>query len=348
MNDEPTVEQLKKSLDIIEIAGLYGELVKSGTNYKYKDDNSIVISPSKQIFSDFNGNITGGSVYDLVKIRESLTDHETINRLKELNGLDTYTINPALQIQRKEEEKKVIDFQQLGLFAKNNIKAGLDFKGFIPLYHVKKNENEPLTFTEYTLRDGFIKLFETNSIPAIYQAKVTYLINHLLGYDNFWKCPSIIIKDDTGKVVDYIAYRPVKPDNFENWTNPKYIYKNSHNRGADFLYPFRKEVESILSKQTSDNYLIVGEGIKNGLNALLYSVPFITLESTSNKMDEKLISYIKSYDDKGYKIIAMFDGDEAGLNAFTKFKEQTGLDVNNFLDFSSGLDFVDYLQSEDK
>jgi hypothetical protein len=41
----------------------------------------------------------------------------------------------------------------------------------------------------------------------------------------------------------------------------------------------------------------------------------------------------------------MFDGDAAGAKAYSNFKEQSGLDVQNFLDFDSGLDFVEYLQS---
>jgi hypothetical protein len=41
----------------------------------------------------------------------------------------------------------------------------------------------------------------------------------------------------------------------------------------------------------------------------------------------------------------MFDGDTAGAKAYSNFKEQSGLEVENFLDFDSGLDFVEYLQS---
>jgi hypothetical protein len=357
--NEPTVKELKDSLDIKQVAEKYGTLIKTGANYKYENNSSIVINPVKQIYSDFNGNIKGGSVLDLVMQMENICIPPTqpsqeqlskgIEILKELSNLDTYVYTPAVKEQRAKEskEKKTIDFQKIGLFAKNNIKAGLEFKGLFPVYNLKKNENEALSISHFIVRDGFIKLFETEKMPFEYFTKINYMTNHLLGYDSFYKCPSIIIKDDSGRVVDYIAYRPNKPDNFDKWSDPKYIYKNSHNRGENFLYPFRKEVESILSKQTEDKTLIVGEGIKNGLNALLYSIPFIPLESSSNKVSDKLITYIKEYHEKGFNIICMFDGDTAGKKAFDKFKEQIGLQVNNFLDFNSGLDFVDYLQSED-
>ncbi|HIP59104.1 MAG TPA: DNA primase, partial [Campylobacterales bacterium] len=76
-----TIEELKQSLDILQVAQMYGELVKSGSNYVYKDDRSITISPSKQIFSNFNGEITGGSVLDLVCYMENLSIADGIKRL---------------------------------------------------------------------------------------------------------------------------------------------------------------------------------------------------------------------------------------------------------------------------
>ena len=39
-SNEPTIEQIKQSLDIITVAEMYGELVKSGSNYKFKNDSS--------------------------------------------------------------------------------------------------------------------------------------------------------------------------------------------------------------------------------------------------------------------------------------------------------------------
>lgn len=341
--NEPTIEQIKQSLDIVTVAEMYGELVKNGANYKYKDDSSIVINPAKQIFSNFNGDIKGGSVLDLVMYMEKKDLQAGINRLKELSSLDTYTVDPALQIKRREEAeaKKVIDFQKLGYIGTLEIKA-VGSKKPIETHYEERN------YTELSIiNSSLIKLFETKSFPLEYKRKIDYLFNTLIGWNDFFKCPSIILRDDTNKIVDIIAYRPAKPDHYDKWDNPKYIYKNSHNRGESFLYPFRKEVETILNKPNADRFLIVGEGIKNGLNALIYSVPFITLESSSNTISDSLIAYIREYNDKGYNIIGMFDGDNAGAKAHESFVAQSGLQINNFLDFNSGLDFVDYLQSGD-
>ena len=341
MNNEPTIEQLKQSLDIITVAEMYGELVKNGANYKFKNDTSIVINPSKQIFSNFNGDIAGGSVLDLVMYMEKKDLKAGIERLKELSSLDTYTIDPALQVKRKEEAraKKVVDFKKLNDW-------GVQELSLVGMHRPIEYQDKGGKILYFLVPSELEKLFETKQLPAEYKQKLDYIFSNLIGWNKHFNCSSIVIKDDSGRIVDLIAYRPNKPQNYNEWSNPKYIYKNSHTRGENFLYPFRKEVESILFKATNqDKYVVVGEGIKNGLNALLYSVPYIPLESTSNKISEKLVAYIRDLHEKGYDIIGMFDGDKAGKKAHENFVKQSGLQISNFLDFNSNTDFVEYLQS---
>jgi len=332
-----TIEELKQSLDIVQVAQMYGELVKSGSNYVYKDDRSISISPSKQIFSNFNGEITGGSVLDLVCYMENLSIADGIKRLKELAGKQEYKLDLAKMIKRKEKEekKKSINFQKLGYIGVQELRASKS------LYADVVDEKENLLGVSL-IGDGIRKLFQADFFEPSFKPKLDYIFNRFIGYNSFFKCPSIILRDDTDRIVDVIAYRPQKPANYKEWSSPKYIYKNPTNRGEKFLYPFRKEAEYIAKKE---GFFIVGEGIKNALNALVYSVPFITIESSSTKMSDALVSYIRAWYEKGYSIITMFDGDKAGAKAYENFKERTGLEVKNFFAFDSGLDFVDYLQS---
>ena len=339
--NEPTIEQIKESLDIVTVAEMYGELVKDGANYKFKNDTSIVVNPSKQIFSNFNGDITGGSVLDLVMYFEKLDIKAGINRLKELSSLDTYTVDPALQVKRREETKakKQVDFQKLQQWGTQELQA-------VGVHRPIECIDASKILTHFIVPSELEKLFETKQLSAEYKKKLDYIFTNLIGWNKHFNCSSIVLKDDSGRIVDLIAYRPNKPQNYNEWSNPKYLYKNSHNRGDNFLYPFRKEVESILFKTTNDDkYVIVGEGIKNGLNALIYSVPYIPLESTSNKTSENLITYIRDLHEKGYDILGMFDGDKAGKKAHENFVKQSGLQISNFLDFKSNIDFVEYLQS---
>jgi len=368
--NEITIKELKDSLDIIEVAEMYGELVKAGANYKYVDDTSITFNATKQIFTNWNGDTKKGlSVLDLIMYMEKIDLPKAINRMKELSNLNTYNYNPIIKAQRKKEseKKKIINFESLNNFANNNLKSCKELQPFIRLIQPKTNLDDPtLYYDEVLLKEEFVKLFETDTFCKKFEKGLSYIFNHLVGYDKHWRCPSIIIRDDGGKVVDYIAYRPKKPQNYDNWSEPKYIYKNSHDRGKNFLYPFRKEIEHILKDKP---YMIIGEGIKNGLNALLYSIPFVSVESTSSTINKELIEYIRNQDKN---IITMFDGDLAGARAYLKFissyltntapviKEFLGkkheiegyikfikecdFKIKNYFDFNSGVDFVEYMQ----
>lgn len=327
------LEEIKASLDIVQIAEIYGELIKAGANYKYKNDISIVINPNKQIFSNFNGDITGGSVLDLIMYFEKLNLKDGITRLKELAGAETYHANPALQIKRKEEanKKKTIDFDKLALYANNDLNAVKKYQPF---------ELELDGHSSLSIHKPFQKLFECTTLPIEMKPKLDYIHKHIIGFDTFYQCPSIIIRDCTGAIVDKCAYRPNQPKGFDNWSNPKYIHKNTTQRGEDFLYPFQIEIEKIIKRE---KYLVVGEGIKNAVNALLYSIPFISIESTSNTISVALKEYILDLDNKGLAITYMFDGDKAGKKAFEDFKEHTGLIGKNYLNFSSNIDFTEYM-----
>jgi hypothetical protein len=59
-----------------------------------------------------------------------------------------------------------------------------------------------------------------------------------------------------------------------------------------------------------------------------------------------LKEYILDLKNKGYGITCMFDGDKAGEKAFLNFQSSTGLSVENYLGFSSNIDFTDYMVGE--
>jgi len=324
------LDQLKSNLDIVTVAESYGTLVKTGANYRFKDNKSIMISPSKQIYKDFGaGGVKAGTVLDLIIYMENISLGDAIKKLKGLNGIDTYSITDSKRLQYKETKAKEVDISKISYFAKKELKAS----------SYPKIDNG-----YYQIDTLFHKLFETKTFSLDYKPRIEYLFDNIIGYSNHFNCPTIIIRDSKNNIVDAIAYRPQKPKNYDNWSEPKYIYKNSHNRGSDFLYPFQNEVQKIIERE---KYIVVGEGIKNGLNALLYSVPFISLEGGCFGISDKLYEYIKNYVDKGFGLICMFDGDKAGEIAFNNFVERTKFNTTNYLDFNSNMDFVEYLMGEE-
>ncbi len=188
------------------------------------------------------------------------------------------------------------------------------------------------------------KLFEGSYVENIVAPVAKYVFGTVIGYCNYFSAPVIIIRDRNGDVVDIVKYRPFR-DGYEKL--PKYLQEKSINkpegRGEHFLYPFQIEMERLIKKQ---GFVFVGEGLKNAVNALVRSVPYISIESTSNVKNQKLIDYINKCFQNGVVIYGAMDGDAAGEKAFDAIQSQLAFSIDNLLDFDSGLDFTDYLRKE--
>ena len=86
MIDKASEEQLKSSIDIVDIISNYIELKKAGANFKAncpfhgEDTPSFVVSPAKQIFHCFGCNI-GGDAIEFVKQYEKLNYPEALEKI---------------------------------------------------------------------------------------------------------------------------------------------------------------------------------------------------------------------------------------------------------------------------
>jgi hypothetical protein len=184
----------------------------------------------------------------------------------------------------------------------------------------------------------FGKLFETTDLIGARLPVVNYIFHHIVGYSNFFACPVIILRDRQDRVVDICFYRPRRPDR----ELPKYLYKpvdkKPAGRGKYFLYPFQKETERLIAR---NDIVFIGEGLKNALNALVYEIPYITIEGAANRIEGELGAYISDLL-KRKEIVAAFDGDEAGQRAYGRFCERFD-QCPNLLEFTSGQDFTDHI-----
>ncbi len=188
------------------------------------------------------------------------------------------------------------------------------------------------------------KLFEGAYIEGVTKDVAEYILCTKIGFDDFFSCPVIIIHDANGNVVDIVKYRPSR-DGYEKL--PKYLQEKSVNkpngRGKSFLYPFQIEMERLIKKE---GFVFIGEGLKNAVNALIRSIPYISIESTSNVKNDKLVAYVNKLFQNGVLIYGALDGDAAGEKAFNAIANQMAFSIENLLDFESGLDFTDYLRKE--
>jgi len=354
MENSLTLEEIKSKIDIIQLAENYGfEFAKPhGTRYRAKQNllrdektSSLDFFEDSQKFYD-RGTGSGGDCIDLVQIMDNLSQNEAIAKIKSMAGADTYSVEKreTKLATREPKEKKEIDFSKMAYFASKELQEMQRYKPRSLTTENKDANGLLLSTTEAIfLNSNCHKLFECASLDIIYKDKVNYIYKHILGFSTYWKAPSIILRDSKNKIVDMVTYRPKDPQTGLEKQGMKYYYKNQNNRGEDFIYPFEILVNHIAQKE---KYIVVGEGLKNAVNALLYSVPFISVESTGNVkgLDENLIKVIKDFIANDYGFLTAFDGDKAGENAQKEFLSLIGYEAENLFPFDSGIDFVEYMQ----
>jgi hypothetical protein len=350
MKHKTDLEALKAKLDIIALAESYGFEFKQPSGARYRAVKNLLRdekTSSLDFFSDTQkfydrGTAEGGDVIDLIAKMENLNPTQAIIRAKELAGEDTYSVTKRETKPIKKKVKK-IDFNQLKKQATQELNA---VKKLNPcLEFVEEDKDGNIVRHELVINKNYAKLFEGLSFTVGLKQKFDYIFTHLLGWSDFWQSPTLILKDLDGRVVDIVAYRPHDKNTGQEISGMKYYYKNFHGRGDRFIYPYQKEVERIAKRE---GYIIIGEGLKNALNALIYGVPFVTIESTGNvlKLSDRLKNTILSYTAKGWGVATAFDGDEAGQKAYESFLSLLSFEVDNILDFTSKKDFVEYLKAD--
>ncbi len=187
------------------------------------------------------------------------------------------------------------------------------------------------------------KLFEGSYIENIDESVAKYIVEKKIGYCSYFSAPVIILHDNKGAVVDLVKYRPTR----DGYDLPKYLQERAENkpmkRGNDFLYPFQVEMERLIEKK---EYSFIGEGLKNSVNALIRSIPYVSIEGVANAANKQIAEYINGLYHRGIRIYGAMDGDSAGEKAFNEMNKLLDNPIKNLIDFDSGLDFTDYLRKE--
>src|ERR1700682_3766747 len=89
---DSTKEQVKRSIDIVELVGEYIPLRREGRNYKglcpWHDDSrpSLHVNPDRQTFHCFVCNI-GGDIFSFIETREGVSFKEALAMLAERAGV---------------------------------------------------------------------------------------------------------------------------------------------------------------------------------------------------------------------------------------------------------------------
>ena len=112
-----TIEEIKQSLDIVELAEKYGAHPKRKTGKtilcKYNilrptdKSSNLTLYPQTNTWTDFGNK--SGSIIDFIMLAENITMQEAINRIKEMAGIvDENYIKPIIRDKQDFEVAKVL------------------------------------------------------------------------------------------------------------------------------------------------------------------------------------------------------------------------------------------------
>ncbi len=345
-----TIEELKQHIDIVDVISDYTDLKGTGNRLRamlnpIRDGGDFDVYKDTQKWYD-QGTGEGGDIIDFARQVKQLNIAEAIAFLKK-NYLGSATSSKGYKHEYRTLPKLKEPVQTAE--EENNLIKGLEQMAtrYLATYPGK-------TWSCFTLDiEGIIndqsvvqvapifrKLFEGQHIPTD-KKFAKYLFDKIIGYDPYFNCPMIIIRDESERVVDLVRYRP-KRDGIP--LKQKYLVARNkikpHERGRNFIFPFQQQMMKIAHKE---GYCFVGEGLKNAINASLGGIPFISIESASN-ISQRLIDFLNGPRMKGVQLIGAMDGDTAGEKAYIKIYKEIHLSKNIF-DFSSGVDFTNYLKN---
>ncbi len=339
-----TIQELKDRIDIVDVVSIYTELTGRGNRLRTKpnpirEGGDLDVYQDTQKYFD-HGTGSGGDIVDFIQIMENLTRLESLSFLEEKYiGGSNHTPTRTIPKPRAKPIKKNNDL----LFAQLEAKANKYLSALIPRGTLNPNR---LTDERYSVVevDGintirvapiFEKLFEGYLLPTD-ERYAEYLFNRVIGYDSYFNCPVIIIRDESETVVDIVRYRPHR----EGFTDlPKYLYTKSEEKpDSSYLFPLQAQMQLMMRDQ---GYCYVGEGLKNAINASIVGVPFISIEGAAN-INPELIAFLQSNRMKDIEMVGAFDGDTAGENAYKKMNLE--IPMENEFTFNSGMDFAEYLK----
>ena len=304
------INEIRSSVDIVDIVSRYVTLTKKGKNYfgvcpfHEDSDPSMSVSPDKQIFSCFSCH-TAGNVFTFVKEYEHVSFMEAVKIIADIAGIDVDIDTGNV---KKVKNNDIYDIYDIGQkFYLNNINTQ---------YGLKAREY----LNQRGISDDLIKEFEIGLA-----LKNTKALSNLLLKKDFKEKDLIdsglIVKDERGfhdffydrimfplhdlnnKVIGYSGRIYYKSD------SPKYVNSKEHVlfKKGEFVYNYSKAKNECRSKNT----VIIMEGFMDVIRSYSVGITNVvaTLGTAFTKEHANLIRRLAN------NIIICFDGDKAGAKA---------------------------------
>ena len=314
MYRDKNIQKLVDELDIVQVIGEYVVLKKAGANYKglspFKEEKtpSFVVSPTKNIYTDFSTG-DGGDVIKFYRKINNLSFYEAVNELARKYNISIKTFyEDSSRITENEKYYEIMKQAQI-YFSKNifNSSEALNYMG---------NRG----YLETDLRKFGIGFAENK-----WDGLLLYLTNKGYSTDDLLEL-GLIIKNENGNIFDYFRNRiifPIYNDNMKivgfggrtintDENTPKYLNSPESKifKKGKVLFGLLNRGEQIRKRGVAilmEGYLDVLTAHKNGFE---FAVASLGTAFTTEQAE-----YLKRYTTN---VIIAYDNDSAGKNATVK------------------------------
>lgn len=305
------INEIRLSVDIVDIVSRYISLTKKGKNYFgvcpfHEDgDPSLSVSPDKQIFSCFSCH-TAGNVFKFLMEYEHISFIEAVKMVADISGIN---IDVQTFKNTNVKQNKIYDVYDIGQkFYVNNINT--QFGKSAKDYLINRGINEEM-IKEFEIG---LAIKSTNTLSKLLEQKdfkekdlvdSGLIVKDEKGFhDFFYDRVMFPLHDINGKVIGYSGRIYYKDDNA-----PKYINSKEHPlfKKGEFVYNYQKAKNECRIKNT----VIIMEGFMDVIRAYSVGVKNVvaTLGTAFTKEHANLIKKLAK------NVIICFDGDKAGAKA---------------------------------
>lgn len=343
---EEKIEEVRKSIDIVDLISEYVQLKKQGRNlvglcpFHGEKTPSFTVSPDKQLYHCF-GCGAGGNVFSFIMEIEGLSFVEAVMHIARRSNISLPKLNGQ---QAKREDK-----QNETWYRAHELAAKL-------YQHVLLKMDEGLEAREYLRLRGFtqemIRRFQIGYAPDSWEFLTSFLQRRKFSMEEMVKCGLLSMREFDKKPFDRFRDRIMFPIWDEkgnivgfggrvlNEGNPKYLNspESSLFNKSEILYYFHEARKQIRKKNKAvlfEGYVDVisshRAGIDNGVATLGTALTEIQAKKLKRNADNVVLCY---------------DSDDAGQNATLKNAEiltNAGLNVR-VAKLPDGMDPDEYIQ----
>ncbi len=344
MLDNSVINNIRNSVDIVEVISSYVPLTARGKNYfgvcPFHDDHSpsMSVSKEKQIYTCFSCGATG-NVFKFLQDYENISFLEAVSKCADIAGIPLEYSHQKPK--REEKYQELFDIYEISQkFYQNNMNSAQAKEAKEYLYHRNLTDDIIKTFSIG------LSLPDSNLLTKLLKKKnytdKTLLMSGLVGesengidlYDLYRNRIMFPLEDIRGRVIGYNG-RAYHGETTNKYVNSKEtpIFKK-----REVLYNYHRAKETARTKKE----IIIMEGPMDVIRAYTIGVLNVvaSLGTAFGKEHAMLIRKLSN------NVILCFDGDDAGLKATKSALEElekVGIDPK-IVRLEDGLDPDEYIQ----